>query len=198
MPTQTQASPIPPVKRKRFVWVKRILLTLVVAIAIFAVVVALQPAEYSITRSATIAAPPADVFAHVNDLRKWDAWSPWARLDPAAKYTYGGPPAGVDSTVAWAGNDKVGEGQMTITESRPAEYVAIKLEFVKPFADTCKTEFAFKPAAANATGVTWTMSGHRNFMAKAICLFMDMEKMVGGDFERGLAQMKTVAESQRK
>lgn len=200
MATQSQPSTttIPPVKHKRFVWVKRILLSVVVLIAVLAVMVALQPAEYSITRSATIAAPPAVVFDQVNDLHNWDAWSPWAKLDPNVKNTFGGPPAGVGSTFAWDGNDKVGQGVMTITESRPAEHVGLKLEFFKPLPGTSKTDFDFKPSAANGTTVKWTMSGHRSFVEKAFCLFMDMEKMIGGDFERGLAQMKTVAESRRK
>jgi hypothetical protein len=180
-------------KRKRRL-VKRIAIGLVVVILIFVVVVAMQPADFRITRSATIAAPPDVAFAQVNDFHKWEAWSPWARLDPAMKTTYDGPPAGPGAKYAWVGNKDVGEGRMTITESKPNELVKINLEFIKPFAATNTTEFTFKPQG-DQTNVTWTMSGRNGFVAKAFCMFMNMDKMVGADFEKGLAQMKAVTES---
>ena len=164
---------------------------------LFAVVVALQPSEYRISRSATVSAPAPDVFAQVNDFHNWEAWSPWAKLDPAAKTTFEGPAAGQGAVFAWSGNDKVGEGRMTLTESRPAELVRIRLDFVKPFAGTSTSEFTFKPAG-NRTAVTWTMSGDQNFLEKAMCLFVSMDKMLGGEFEKGLAQMKSVAEAGKK
>lgn len=171
-----------------------VVLILVVAAAAFAGVVALQPADYRITRTAKIAAPPAAVFAHVNDFHNWDAWSPWAKLDPDSKVTFDGPSAGTGAVMAWSGNDKVGEGKMTVLESRPGELVRIKLDFVRPFEDTCTTEFAFAPDG-DQTAVTWAMFGQHNFMSKAMCLFMDMDTMVGGDFEKGLASIKSVAEA---
>lgn len=173
---------------------RNIFLVLLLLIGIFAIIVAVQPAEYRVERSATIAAPAPVVFNQVNDFHNWEAWSPWAKLDPAAKNSFEGPPAGAGSIFRWSGNDKVGEGLMTILESQPSDRVKIKLEFIRPFADTANTEFAFKPSG-DSTAVTWSMSGHRNFLAKAICLFMNMDKMVGGDFEKGLAQMKTTAEA---
>src|SRR4051794_19721177 len=174
--------------------IKKLLLTLAVIVLVFVAVVAMQPSEFRVERSATINAPSPIVFAQVNDFHNWEAWSPWAKLDPAAKNSFEGPPAGAGSIFRWSGNDKVGEGLMTILESQPSDHVKIKLEFIRPFADTASTDFAFKPQG-DGTAVTWSMSGHRNFMAKAVCLFMNMDKMVGGDFEKGLAQMKTAAEA---
>ena len=176
---------------------KKILIGLVVIVGVFAVVVALQPSEYRISRSATVSAPAPDVFAQVNDFHNWEAWSPWAKLDPAAKATFEGPASGQGAVFAWSGNDKIGEGRMTLTESRPAELVRIRVDFVKPFAGTSTSEFAFKPEGER-TAVTWTMSGHRNFIAKAMCLFVSMDKMLGGEFEKGLAQIKSVAETAKK
>src|SRR3954454_4734137 len=124
---------------------KKILLVLLVAVAICAGVVALQPADFRIERSATIAAPAPDVFAQVNDFHNWEAWSPWAKLDPTAKNSFEGPPAGTGSIFRWSGNDKVGEGLMTILEPQPSDHIKIKLEFVRPFADTANTDFTFKP-----------------------------------------------------
>jgi len=162
---------------------KKIFIGIGVIIIVFLIVVATRPAEFRVTRSASISAPPAVVFAQVNDLHKWDAWSPWAKLDPAMKQTHEGAPAGPGAVYSWAGNSDVGEGRMTITESRPDELVRIKLEFLKPFAAVSTTEFMFKPEG-NQTAVTWSMTGTNNFMAKAMCLFMNMDKMVGGDFEK--------------
>jgi Polyketide cyclase / dehydrase and lipid transport len=176
---------------------KKILIGLVAIVALFAVVVALQPSQYRISRSATVAAPAPAVFAQVNDFHNWEAWSPWAKLDPAAKATFEGPPSGQGAVFAWSGNDKIGEGRMTLTESRPAELVRIRVDFVKPFAGTSTSEFAFKPEG-DRTAVTWTMSGHQNFIEKAMCLFVSMDKMLGGEFEKGLAQMKSVAEAAKK
>jgi len=178
--------------------IKKILLLVVVVIvlgiAIFAVVVAMQPSHYQVQRSATMNAPAAVVFNQVNDFHKWDAWSPWAKLDPNMKTTFAGAPAGTGAVYSWTGNSDAGEGKMTITDSKPGELVKIKLDFIKPFAATSDTVFNFKPQG-NQTAVTWTMDGENNFIGKAFCLFMNMDKMVGGDFEKGLAQMKTVSEA---
>ena len=184
-------APAPPKKGSKL---KKVLIGFVVVIGVFAGVVALQPNEFKVARSLAISAPPAAVFAHVNDLRKWEGWSPWAKLDPAMKQTYEGAPSGTGAASSWAGNDKVGEGRMTVTESRPSELIRIKLEFVKPFEGTSTSEFAFKPEG-DKTSVTWTMEGKNNFIGKAFCLFVDMDKTAGADFERGLAQLKAVSES---
>jgi uncharacterized protein YndB with AHSA1/START domain len=179
--------------------VKKILLGVVAAVAVLVmgivVVVAMRPNDFRVSRSATMAAPPERVFAQVNDFHKWDAWSPWAKLDPNAKNSFAGPDAGEGAMFSWAGNDEVGEGKMTITESKPPELIRLKLEFIKPMEDTSDTEFTFKPDGDRTT-VTWTMSGtYETFMQKAICMCMNMDKMVGGQFEKGLASMKAIVES---
>lgn len=171
-----------------------ILIVVAVIVVVFIAIVAARPSEFRVSRAATIPAPAAVVFTQVNDLHQWNAWSPWARLDPAAKNTFEGPPSGTGAIFRWAGNRNIGEGSMTITESRPNELVRFKLEFLKPFKGTNTAEFTFKPEG-NQTVVTWSMSGKSNFIAKAVGLFMDFEKMVGGQFEQGLANMKSVVEN---
>ena len=158
-------------------------------------IVALSPSDYKVTRSTEIAAPPAEVHALINDFHKWDAWSPWAKLDPTMKTTYSGAPAGEGAVYHWASPmDNVGEGRMTILKSVPGERVEIKLEFIKPFAGLSLTEFTTKPTASG-TSVTWTMSGENAFVSKAFMLVMGgMDKAVGGDFEKGLAQLKAAAQ----
>jgi hypothetical protein len=172
---------------------KKILIGLALLIAALVVIVALQPSEFRVERSAAIAAPPADVFAQVNDLHKWDAWSPWAKLDPNAKIAFEGPEAGQGAAMTWAGNDQVGEGKLTIVESRPSDAVKLKVDFVKPYEATSNSDFAFKPDGAG-TSVTWTMTAQHNFLEKAFCLVMNGKKMVGDDLEKGLAQLKALAE----
>ena len=176
---------------------KKILIVLLVIIVALAVIIARQPSDFVISRSTTINAPAATVFEQVNDFHKWDAWSPWAKLDPALKKSHEGAAAGVGAMYAWSGNDQVGEGRMSLTESRPSQIIRIKLEFLKPFAATSTAEFRFKPDG-NQTTVTWSMFGTNNFMAKAFGLFMNMDRLVGGDFEKGLAQLKAVAETTAK
>lgn len=175
---------------------KKVLIGFVAILAIFAIVVALQPPDFAVSRSAAIEAPPSAPFAQVNDFHAWEAWSPWAKIDPAMTKKYDGPASGTGAIYSWAGNDKVGEGRMTILESRPGELVRIKLEFLKPFPATNQTDFTFKGDGAR-TSVTWTMTGRKNFIQKGFCMFMDMDKMVGGDFEKGLAQMKSAVEGKK-
>jgi polyketide cyclase/dehydrase/lipid transport protein len=172
---------------------KIVLVGVAVLIAAFLVVVAVQPSDFRVERSATMRAPAAAPYAQVNDFQKWRDWSPWEKVDPQLKRSYQGPQAGAGAQYAWVGNKDVGEGRMTIVESKPGELVRIKLEFFKPFAAVNDAQFSFKPAG-DGTAVTWSMTGHNNFLSKAICLFVDMDKMVGGMFEQGLAQMKAVVE----
>ncbi|MBL9134979.1 MAG: SRPBCC family protein [Verrucomicrobiales bacterium] len=177
--------------------IKKLLLLLAVAVVALVVIAALQPAAFKVTRTATIAASPAKVFALLNDFHRWDEWSPWAKLDPAMKTTYEGPSAGVGAIYTWSGDSKVGKGRMTLAESKTNEVVGIKLEFLEPMAAVNATEFQLKPQGDQTT-VIWSMDGTNNFAGKLFCLFMNMDKMVGGDFERGLAQLKTAAESKSK
>ncbi len=176
---------------------KKIALVLSVLVVAFVAYVALQPSDYRVARSATISAPAPDVFAQVNDFRKWEAWSPWAKLDPVAKAEFEGPAAGPGAIFKWDGNAQVGAGTMTLTESRPSELIKIKLDFVKPFVASSTTEFTFKPQG-NQTAVTWVMSGQNDFFSRAICMFMNQDKMVGGAFEQGLANMKAIVEAAAK
>jgi polyketide cyclase/dehydrase/lipid transport protein len=170
-----------------------ILLGIVAVIAGFVVFIASRPSEFRTSRSAKMAAPPSAAFDQVNNLRSWDAWSPWAKLDPDCKNTYEGPSAGKGAKFHWAGNNQVGEGRMEIIDSRPSELVRLRLDFLKPFKATNTAEFTFKPEGGQ-TNVTWSMFGRNNFMFKAMGLFMNCDKMVGGQFEQGLANMKSVVE----
>ena len=177
--------------------IKKILLGLVIIVVVLLVVIALQSSTYHVERSTTINAPASVVFAQVNDFHNWNAWSPWAKMDPAMKQTFEGAPAGNGAVYTWSGNSEVGEGRMTITDSHPSDLINIKLEFIRPFAATSATVFTFKPSG-NQTVVTWGMTGDKNFIAKAFHLVMNIDKMVGADFEKGLAQMKAVAEAAPK
>jgi hypothetical protein len=174
-----------------------VLIALAAVVIVFVAVVAMRPSEFRIARSATMSAPASDVFAQVNDFHKWEAWSPWAKLDPAAKNTYEGAPAGTGAVFTWSGNSQVGEGTMTMTECDLNDRIMINLEFRKPFKATNTAEFTFK-SHGHQTEVTWSMSGRSNFVHKAFGLFMNMDKMVGGEFEKGLASMKSIVESTKK
>lgn len=172
-----------------------ILSTAALLTAAFVAVVASRPGNFRITRSAIISAPPETVFEHVNDVRKFQAWSPWAKRDPQAKMTFEGPSAGIGAVFKWAGNNQVGQGIMSVIESRPSELVRFRLEFLKPMKATNTAEFTFEPEG-DQTKVTWSMSGHSRFMCKAIGLFMDMDKMIGSDFENGLASLASIVEAE--
>lgn len=171
-----------------------ILLALGFIALLFIMVITGQPDEFIVMRSAKMSAPPEKVFPLVNELRQWDAWSPWAKLDPNSKMTCTGPPAGVGASQAWAGNKKIGEGSLTITESAPSNLIRIRLEFLKPFKATNMAQFIFAPEG-NQTVVTWSMTGKSNFFFKVFGLFMSCDDMAGRDFEKGLADMKSVAET---
>lgn len=168
-----------------------VLLALMFIAILIIVVIAGQPCEFRVSRTAIIPAPPSTVFAQVNDLRAWQAWSPWAKLDPNAKNAFEGPASDTGASMTWSGNKKIGEGRMTITESRPVEFIRFKLDFLRPFKATNTAEFRFAPDAG-ATAVTWTMLGRNNLGSKIFTLFMNCEDMVGNDFERGLNNLKSV------
>lgn len=173
---------------------KKIFIALAAVIAILLIVIATRPADFHYSRSATIAAPPAAVFEQINDLHKFQNWNPWAKIDPNAKGTFSGPPSGVGSAFSWAGNNEVGEGSMTLIESRPGELVRFRMDFRKPMAGTSIAEFTLKPDGDKTT-VTWSMSGPNNFMGKAMSLILDCEKMVGDQFSKGLESLKRQLEA---
>jgi uncharacterized protein YndB with AHSA1/START domain len=186
------AAATPPAGRRRST-VFRVAIVLIVALVLFLGFVALQPTEFRIARSQRMAAEPATVFAQVNDFHHWEDWSPWIKLDPNAKATFEGPSEGEGAIFRWAGNAEVGEGSMTITDSRPHERIRIRLDFLKPFEDTADAEFTFEPQG-DETLVTWSMSGQNNFIGKLFCLFMDMDEMIGSKFEEGLASIQAIVE----
>ena len=168
-----------------------------VIIVVFLVIVALQPSSYRVERSLAMNVPPAAVFPQVNDLKKWEVWNPWSKADPNIKLTFGNPTSGVGASYSWTGNREMGEGRLSIVESRPGESVKYKLEFVKPMAAVSETEFTFK-TRGNQTEVTSVMTGEKNFMSKAFCLFMSMDKMIGTKFEKALADLQAIVESPAK
>jgi hypothetical protein len=172
----------------------KILIVLAIIVVVLLIVAAQKSDYFRVERSISVSASPAAAFAQVNDFHKWVAWNPWGKMDPAMKETYDGAPSGVGASYSWSGNKNVGTGRMTLTESRPFEQIKIRLEFLKPFAATNTAEFTFKPDG-NQTIVTWSMSGKSNFICKLMGLFMSMDKMIGSQFEKGLADLKTAAET---
>ncbi|MGZ6028557.1 MAG: SRPBCC family protein [Myxococcaceae bacterium] len=176
---------------------RKILIGVVAVLLVLVIIIATRPSTYRIERSTRIAAPPDVVFGLVNDFHAWDGWSPWAKLDPTMKTTYGGPASGVGATYAWVGDSKVGEGKMTITESRPSQKVGIRLEFIKPMPGITQTDFGFQPEGGG-TQVNWVMTGTNDFLGKAFSLVADMDAMIGKDFDKGLAAMRTEAEADAK
>lgn len=172
----------------------KVVIVIAVLFVAFAVFAALQPPDFRIERSAVIAASPAAVFAEINDLHRFQAWNPWAKIDPSMKSTFAGPAAGVGAAYTWAGNNQVGEGHMTIVDSQPGQRVRLRMDFLKPLKSTSTAEFTLAPAS-DGTAVTWSMYGQRNFVAKAIGLLVSMDAMVGGSFEQGLRDLKSIVEA---
>lgn len=171
-----------------------ILLAFAAVVLAILVIAALQPADFSVTRSIRISAPPEAVFAEVNDFHHWEAWNPWGKIDPNMKQNYAGPPRGEGAEYRWEGNNKVGAGRMKLELSRPNERIQIRLDFYKPWTATNRALFTFA-SDGGQTVVTWTMTGRKNFVSKLFGLFMSMDKMIGGQFEKGLADLKSVSEA---
>lgn len=171
---------------------KKILYVLVAVVLVFVIVVALQPSNYRIENSITIAASPAKVFAHVNDFHNFQAWSPWEKLDPSQTMTYSGAEAGKGAMAAWSG-EKVGSGTMTIVDSVPDEAVSIKIVFTEPFEGGTNSDFTFKPEG-DQTKVTWAMHGEQGFVEKAFSLAMGGTAMMNDNQTTGLANLKRVSE----
>ena len=172
---------------------KTIALVIVVAIAGVLIFAATKPDTFAVQRSTSIKAPPDRIFPLINDFKRWDAWSPWEKKDPAMKRSYGPTTSGKGAHYAWEGNNDVGQGSMAITESVPPSKVALKLDFVKPFEGHNVVEFTLVPRGGS-TDVTWSMSGPAPFMSKVMQVFVNMDRMIGKDFEAGLASLKAAAE----
>lgn len=173
---------------------KKIALGAAALVAVLAVVVALQPSTFRVARAITIAAPAAKVFPEVISMRRWQPWSPYEKLDPAMKRSYEGPESGQGAVYTWSGNSQAGEGRATIVESVENQKIRLRLDFLRPFSATSYATFTFKQQG-NTTAVEWALEGEKNFFAKAIHLVMDMDKMVGGQFEDGLASLRKVVEA---
>lgn len=174
--------------------VKTIAIAVVVLIAAILIYATTRPDNFDVQRSTSIKAPPEKIFALISDLHKWDAWSPWEKMDPSMKRTFSGAAAGKGAVYAWAGNNKVGEGRMEIVDTSPPSKVVIKLDFVKPIEGHNTAEFTLEPKG-DSTNVTWAMHGPTSYIAKIIGIFASMDKMIGNEFEAGLANMKTAAET---
>ena len=173
---------------------KIIAIAVVVLVAAVLVFAATRPDNFRVQRATSIKAPPEKIFPLITDLHRWGSWSPWEKMDPAMKRSYSGAASGKGAVYAWEGNSKVGEGRMEITYVSPPSKVTIKLDFVKPIEGHNVAEFTLEPKG-DSTNVTWTMYGPTAYIAKVIGIFVSMDSMIGKDFETGLANLKTVAET---
>ena len=172
---------------------KTIGLIVVLAVAAIFLLALTKPSSYRVERSTTIAAPPEKIAALINDFHQWNAWSPWAHLDPIMKTTYSGPPSGVGSVYVWEGNSKVGKGRMEILAIEPTK-TTIKLDFLKPFENHNTADFVLEPEGST-TRVNWIMNGPlRFFPGRVMSVFTSMDKVIGPDLDKGLANLKAAAE----
>lgn len=172
-----------------------ILVVVAILIIIVLVLAAMKPPTFRIERSTTINAPADRVFALINDLHSWGNWSPWEKVDPSMKRTFSGSPNGVGAVYEWDGNSKAGSGSMKITKSVAPSAIDINLDFLRPFKASNIAEFR-TATTGGATQVTWAMHGPNQFLGKVVKVFFNMENMVGKDFERGLTNLKVIAEQQ--
>ena len=175
--------------------VLKIALTILAVVVVLVAVIAARPAAFRVARSTIIAAPADVVFAQLNDFHRWLAWSPYEKIDPAMTRSFEGPGAGVGAVYQYAGDRKVGKGRLTLIESQPNRRVAIRAEFLEPFVATNLIELTLEPRA-EGVAVTWAMSGNNTFIFKAFSLLVNVDRMVGGEFERGLADLKRVSEEE--
>lgn len=166
---------------------------LAVIVAGFLVFVALQPADYTISRQITINAPVEKIFPYLNNSKLAEKWGPWTEEDPEAKMVYSGPDEGVGSKASWDSPGKLGTGSATIVETIPNEKVGIKLEYTKPMTMIQDAEYLVQNNGSQ-TVVTWKVSGKNTFPGRVMCFFINMDKMVGSMFEKGLANLKALAE----
>jgi uncharacterized protein YndB with AHSA1/START domain len=173
--------------------VKISIIVVVVLLAALLGFAATKPDTFRVERATSIKAPPEKIFPLINDLRSWGAWSPWEKLDPTMKRTYSGAANGLGAVYEWEGDGKVGAGRMEITESSPSSRVILKLDFLKPFEAHNVAEYTLE-AKGDSTNITWAMHGPSPFVSKVMHVFFSMDRMVGKDFETGLANLKAIAE----
>ncbi len=172
---------------------KTIIIIVVAVIAAILIYAATKPDTFSVQRSTSIGAPPEKIFALIDDLHSMNTWSPYMKKDPAMKISYSGPDSGIGATLEWEGNREVGKGTLEITESAPPSRIEMKLTMIKPFEAHNMVEFTLTPEGEH-TNVTWAMNGKQPYIAKVIHIVVNLDNMVGKDFQEGLANLKTVAE----
>lgn len=172
------------------------IIILVLAIALILFIASRKPNTFRVERRIEIAAPAEAIFPHINDFHLWTAWSPWENVDPDLQRTYSGADSGVGAKYAWLGNKKIGQGNMTILETQTPTYIKIDLQFIKPFKASNIGEFTLKEGNGT-TIVVWTMSGPSPLISKVMGLFMNMDNMIGSQFELGLQSLKQIAESRQ-
>jgi len=170
-----------------------IAVVLAIAIAIVLILAMAKPDRFRVERAAAIEAPPEKIFALIDDFHQWRSWSPWEDRDPAMKRTYEGAERGKGAVYAWDGNKNVGAGRMEILTAAAPSTIVIKLDFIRPFEGHNTAEFTMQPQGG-ATNVIWAMHGPAPLMHKVMQVFMNMDRMIGKDFETGLANLKTAAE----
>lgn len=174
---------------------RKLALAMVTVVAALLAYAATRPDTFEVTRSITIKAPADKVFGHIADFHRWQAWSPWEGRDPAMKRSYSGSASGMGAAYAWEGNKDVGKGRMEILEATVGNRVIIKLDFLQPFEAHNTADFALKPSGDGAsTDVTWAMRGPMPYISKVMGIFVSMDRLIGGDFEAGLAKLKAVSE----
>jgi len=173
---------------------KTLALAVVVLIAAVLLFAATRPDSFRVQRSLSIAAPPAKIFSLINDLHAFQTWSPYEKKDPAMKRTHSGPASGPGASYAWDGNKEIGVGSMQITEAVAPDRVTMKLDFLQPFEAHNIVDFTLVPNGYGSTEVTWALHGPSPFVSKLMGLVFDMDKMVGRDFDEGLASLKALAE----
>jgi uncharacterized protein YndB with AHSA1/START domain len=172
-----------------------VVVAIILAIAIVAILIraATRPKTLRVARAIDIKAPAEKIFPLISDFHQWLKWSPYEEKDPAMKRTYGGADSGRGATYAWDGDKNVGSGRMEILEAAAPSKIVIKLDFFKPFEGHNTAEFTMLPQG-DGTHVTWVMHGPANFMSRLIQMFINLDKMIGRDFEAGLARLKTITE----
>lgn len=170
-----------------------VLAVVAVVLVIVLILAALKPDTFRVERTTIIKADPSNIFLRINDFHNWVAWSPYEKLDPTMKKTFSGAASGKGAVYEWNGNNKAGTGRMEILESSAPSKIVIKLDFLTPFEGHNTSEFTMLPKG-DSTQVTWAMHGPSPFMMKIMGVFMNMDKMLGNDFEAGLANLKAVAE----
>ncbi|MFC0135334.1 polyketide cyclase [Massilia eurypsychrophila] len=173
--------------------IKKIALGVLAIIVLILGLAAMQPDSFEVRRSIAVKAPPEKIAPLLTDFRQWASWSPWEKLDPNMKRTFTGAPSGKGAVYEWEGNSDVGKGRMEIIDASTPAKTVVKLAFLEPVESHSTTEFTLTPQG-DTTTVTWNMHGPMPFLSKLMTVFMNMDDMIGKDFDKGLAQLKTAAE----